>query len=480
MSGFSAAVKIGDLDDFLSPAVDCVILPAQPEKKSMGSGVIKPKSKDGEDQVASITLSDCLACSGCVTSAETLLLQSQSVEELLSVCQGEARKTICFTVSSASRRSLSEHLQVSPDKLLEFLETRLSEICHPSPVLCIDSSVAEAIVVNETVNECSEAKGLLLTSHCPGWTCYATKVLDETILPFLSRVKSPEQVIGLIMKGLLPAWNSVNIFRKQFVPCGTSFRVLRDRCAFPNLSRDIHHVLIAPCFDKKLEIIRPDYTVGDAKGVDLVLSSTEFLDLLSRAPSEAHVDVSKSKSLLLHVIGLRSSWAASCSDCESGGYVQAAASSEFSNSEEIEWKQGRNKDLYEFKKYLRSNGFRNIQNVTRRIKSGKLEATTKFVEVMACPGGCPRGGGQPVKPTPSSDSKYQNIFERVFFRKSLDPIDPNKVDTICLPKEYGPAKLLKAQLVTLLGSEEKFVETIRTEWKTLAKSGDITVSSLKW
>jgi iron only hydrogenase large subunit-like protein len=43
-----------------------------------------------------------------------------------------------------------------------------------------------------------------------------------------------------------------------------------------------------------------------------------------------------------------------------------------------------------------ANGFRNIQNLVRKIKSGKSEY--HFVEVMACPGGCLNGGGQ-IRPS---------------------------------------------------------------------------------
>eukprot|EP00971_Amphidinium_carterae_P200918 3987085-Amphidinium_carterae.2 len=93
---FSGGVKLGDLDDFLSPAQDCV----KPLIEAAGGGsakldngadaiaveaaplVQKPnliKSKqsgnDPKAQIGQVTLSDCLACSGCVTSAETVLLQ---------------------------------------------------------------------------------------------------------------------------------------------------------------------------------------------------------------------------------------------------------------------------------------------------------------------------------------------------------------------------------------------------------------------
>ena len=45
------------------------------------------------------------------------------------------------------------------------------------------------------------------------------------------------------------------------------------------------------------------------------------------------------------------------------------------------------------RRFARAYGFRNIQNVMRRLKSGK--SPYHFVELMACPAGCANGGGQP-------------------------------------------------------------------------------------
>lgn len=69
-------------DDFLSPGEVC-IKPIQSVKKSKNvRGMI-----DNEDETptkATISLTDCLACSGCVTSAESVLIASQSTKEYLS------------------------------------------------------------------------------------------------------------------------------------------------------------------------------------------------------------------------------------------------------------------------------------------------------------------------------------------------------------------------------------------------------------
>lgn len=107
MSGFSGAVKLGDLDDFINPSQSCVVALngdkldlgaaelAVPEggemllrKRGVPSAASPPETPvvrgaplpSAPGEAVKVSLSDCLACSGCVTSAETVLLEAQSAE----------------------------------------------------------------------------------------------------------------------------------------------------------------------------------------------------------------------------------------------------------------------------------------------------------------------------------------------------------------------------------------------------------------
>jgi hypothetical protein len=70
-----AAAMFSLTDDFLGPGETCV-KPIQITKKKRGA-----VDDGGPPAKASITLQDCLACSGCVTSAESVLITSQSAKE---------------------------------------------------------------------------------------------------------------------------------------------------------------------------------------------------------------------------------------------------------------------------------------------------------------------------------------------------------------------------------------------------------------
>jgi iron only hydrogenase large subunit-like protein len=50
----------------------------------------------------------------------------------------------------------------------------------------------------------------MFTSHCPGWVCYAEKTSAQAI-PYMSTVKSPQQIVGAIMKNLLLSFPSSSV-----------------------------------------------------------------------------------------------------------------------------------------------------------------------------------------------------------------------------------------------------------------------------
>jgi iron only hydrogenase large subunit-like protein len=103
----------------------------------------------------------------------------------------------------------------------------------------------------------SAAKLPILSSACPGWICYAEKTHGSFILPYISSVKSPQQVMGTLIKEYL--------------------------CKKLDTTPDkIYHLTVMPCYDKKLEASRKDFynELYDTKDVDCVLSTSKPIFLL--------------------------------------------------------------------------------------------------------------------------------------------------------------------------------------------------------
>ena len=446
---FSAAIKLGDLDDYLSPANECVVVTVPSSKPSVIKPVVsKQENSQSSTTVAGIALSDCLACSGCVTSAETVLLESQSIDELLkTVSDALEGKLFFISISSASRRALSAHLQIAPSSVCQHVQSALTSFI-PNLVV-VDLSVAEAMAVFETSK--SSKSRFTLSSHCPGWTCYATKVLGDSILPHLCRVKSPEQFQGLILRHIVPRISKI-LFKKE--------------------EKNIHHILVSPCFDKKLEILRPKYTQ-----VQMVVSTTELIDLMKKAAdTQSSLPQQPRIVSLCRALGLLDSWAVSAGDdsVTGGGYARAMATNSLN---EIEWipemsKKRSNIDLLYHDFLIRSHGFRNIQNISRRVKEGKLKEG--FVEIMACPGGCPKGGGQPS--SENEDTKTSKFFTRISgWFSAKNPLDSLAVDHLGPPSDFQEAMRLRTMLIQLLGDESAWESLTRTEWLPIE-----SISSVKW
>lgn len=78
----SALLSETDLNDFISPALACVkptqVSGGKSTNNANSNGEYEVTTEPDQPEKVSITLSDCLACSGCITSSEEILLRSQS------------------------------------------------------------------------------------------------------------------------------------------------------------------------------------------------------------------------------------------------------------------------------------------------------------------------------------------------------------------------------------------------------------------
>ncbi|KAJ6258998.1 hypothetical protein Dda_5893 [Drechslerella dactyloides] len=444
-------------------------------------------------QAAQISLTDCLACSGCVTSAEAVLVSLQSHQEVLSVLDSESdpppqaqpnggladnaadpppkpvrdpdprKRVFVASVSPQTRASLAAALgrpareigHMIDRLLLQAISTNgrrgFDYVVDTNPLLSVCLHLAAAELETSLASLAPGKAGAdvtprlpVLTSECPGFVCYLEKT-HPAVLPHLSRLKSPQALLGTLLKSLLPG------------------------C----LGRDVevYHVAVMPCFDKKLEASRAELTDAawkqegsgeSARDVDCVITTRELLQLAAARDvdfgslsAEPLVGKQLPPIPCLQELFRRSSdpavgssldnskaWGRMGKDCQlqkgtSGGYLATiiqAMQAKHPGSTVIE-KRGRNADVVEFVlldadgkteilKMARFYGFRNIQNLVRKLKpakarmlpgaakrvvarSGRTPASRAgtsasgseycYTEVMACPGGCTNGGGQ-LKP----------------------------------------------------------------------------------
>ncbi|NXE50672.1 NARFL factor, partial [Casuarius casuarius] len=472
-SPFSGVLQLTDLDDFIGPSQEC-IKPVKVEKKP-GKAAAKIRieadgsyfqiNQDGGAQKlekAKITLNDCLACSGCITSAESVLITQQSHEELYKVltfnktAAPSEQKLVVVSVSPQSRASLAARCKMNVLETAKKLTTFLKSVHY-----VFDTTFSRNFSLLESQREFvkrfrkqSEDKKALpmLASACPGWICYAEKTHGSFIIPYISTAKSPQQVMGSLVKGH---------FAEQQ-------RLRPDQ---------IYHVTVMPCYDKKLEASRPDFFNQEyqTRDVDCVITTGEVLRLLEQEGiSLSDVDPVPLDTMFSSITQEELT---SHSGGGSGGYLEHiykyAAKELFGiQVDTIQYKPLKNKDFQEVTlekdgvvllQFALAYGFRNIQNLVQKLKRGK--STYHYVEVMACPSGCLNGGGQ-IKTEGESSKDWLQQVEKLY--ESLKTEIPEKNQTVNELYEHWLGGM----------DSEKAAKALHTEYHAVEKTG--TGFNIKW
>ncbi|KAL1494828.1 hypothetical protein ABEB36_010356 [Hypothenemus hampei] len=482
MSRFSGVLQLTDLDDFITPSQECIKPVEINKSKSSGTGSKIKIQEDGayfqidEDgssqrlEKVEITLADCLACSGCITSAESVLVTQQSQEELLRVFEENKKMKLenkidqlMFIVVSVSIQpilSLAFKYNMTPNDCAAKLATYFKML---GADMVLDMTIAEDFCLIEaqrefirrfTTENCDGASNNLpmLASSCPGWVCYAEKTHGSYILPYISSTKSPQQIMGSLVKH----WLGHN--------------------------KSIYHVTVMPCYDKKLEAYREDFVAEDTKSrdVDCVITAIELeqmfktanisLELLENStfsrPWLADEDNGESPRLHSHI------------GSGSGGYsdyifIKSAKELFGISCDQIEYKPLRNPDFKEavlekdgkiLLKFAIANGFRNIQNLMQKLKRKKSQY--HYVEVMACPAGCLNGGAQ-VRPREDVSTKEMILTLEEMYRN--------------LPKTSpDDSKLVKHLYENWLGGQDSDKSNVVLHTKYHAVEKASSALNIKW
>ena len=475
MASFSGALQIADLDDFILPSQEC-IKPAKVEKvdrKKSSKAKLKIKDGGGDDgatrsyEKATITLADCLACSGCITSAETVLIEMQSGKQLAKILADKtagADGAYTHVVLSMQLQPILSIAQKSGVSSATEAAERLSSFMRDLGVdVVTDLAVAEKISLLELRKEFVARKAggkgplPLLSSSCPGWICYAEKTHGSWILPHVSRVKSAQQIMGSFVKDHYAKRNGLD-------------------------PKAVCHVSLMPCFDKKLEASREDFADEGTgvKDVDLVVTTVEVEEMLH----EGGINLSDlSRSNIDDLFGGREEapFSASNYGSGSGGYandvfVHAAKEllGETVDPGRVTYATLKNADFQETclqtgsgSPQLRfgvANGFRNIQNLVQKLKRGK--GNFDFVEVMACPAGCLNGGAQARPPHEVTQKEMLAKLEESF--SLMDKWSAKSSD----------AGVSAAYDEWLLGREEVALKMLHTDYHEIEKMTNSL--AIKW
>lgn len=245
-----------------------------------------------------------------------------------------------------------------------------------------DTDLAADLTILEEGHELLErmqngGKMPLITSCSPGWIKFCEHFYPE-LLPNLSTCKSPHEMFGALAK----TYYAEKIGKKP---------------------EDIFVVSVMPCTAKKFEIERPEMTSSGFKDVDVVLTTRE----LGRMIREAGIDFANLEDGEFDpALGI--STGAGAIFGATGGVMEAALRTVYEvvtgetlkklDFEDVRGLEGVKEAEVDMKgtkvRVAVANGLGNARKLLDAIKDGT--GKWDFVEIMACPGGCIGGGGQPV------------------------------------------------------------------------------------
>ncbi len=232
---------------------------------------------------------------------------------------------------------------------------------------------------NEFINRFKNNDNLpMITSCSPGWVKYIEMNYPE-LLPHLSSCKSPHEMFGAIIKTYYAKKENID-------------------------PKKIYVVSVMPCIAKKFERQREEMKEGELFDVDNVITTRELARMIKQANIEFNkLEDSKFDNPMGEATGAGAIFGVT------GGVMEAALRTAQDtltgeslpqiDFEEVRGTQNIKRANIKIAgkeiKVVAASGLANAKTILEEIKRGK--ADYQFVEIMACPGGCIMGGGQPIK-----------------------------------------------------------------------------------
>ena len=293
-----------------------------------------------------------------------------------------------------------------------------------------DTSVSADLTILEETAEFVEHLGKntgmpLFTSCCPGWIQFAEKKHPE-IMPYISTCKSPMQMLSALI-----VEQQKDCEKKHF------------------------NIAVMPCTGKKFEAARSEFTHDGKPDVDAVITTQELIHMIRTAGIEFDTVVPEAIDAPFGMFS-----GAGVIFGATGGVMEAAlrtVAEKITGKElqSIEFAQVRGTDGIKEAtvpvgdlnvRIAVAHGLGNARKLLERIRSG--EASYEFVEIMACPGGCVTGGGQPIV----SARKQMDINLKAERAKALYSEDANAPFRTGVDRRMMPARPCARAMRTRISS----------------------------
>lgn len=317
----------------------------------------------------------CIKCGQCILSCPVEAIVEQDHTGQVIKHLADPTKHVVVQTAPAIRASLGEEFGYNPGTLVKGHMVAAARALGFDRVFDTNLGADLTIIeeANELIDRVKNNKHLpMFTSCCPGWIKYVEHFRHD-LIPHLSTCKSPHEMLGALVKTYYAERQGID-------------------------PKDIIVVSIMPCTAKKFESARKE--LGNE--VDYVLTTREFAKLIKLKNIDFdQLDEEEFDDPLGISTGAAALFGAT------GGVMEAALRTAYEKA------VGKSLNKIEFDQVRGVAGIKNgsinlnglelkfaaahgMMNACKLIESYK---DYHFIEIMACPGGCIGGGGQPIPTT---------------------------------------------------------------------------------
>ena len=394
--------------------------------KIQGIGVIGANNRGFDTYIGSqfeqhLADTSCINCGQCIVSCPVGALYERDDTDKVFEALADPNKHVLICTAPSVRAQIGECFGYEPGTDAEGkMVTALKALGFDG---VYDMNLTADLTIVEEANELLgriQNNGVLpmITSCSPGWIKFCEHYFPE-FTENLSTCKSPQQMFGAIVKTYYAqkmGWDPKDIFMVSAIPCTA----------------------------KKFEVTRPDQSAAGIPDVDVAITTREVGRMIQkaginfRALEDGQFDDpfsigSGAGAIFGATGGVMEAALRYAAEVILGKKLEKVDFPEVRGTEGIKTASYKLGDITVNVAVASSTG--KAKELLNKVKNGELDV--QFIEIMACPGGCVNGGGQPIQPAKvRMSTDLRAVRAAVLYKDDADETLRKSQDNLAVQKLY--------------------------------------------